>query len=103
RRVKDTDFNDMLIASDVDAVKQAIDAAAVSEEKANTTHTNAAPKQTDQLLQLVATASLFHTTDGKAYADVLVDEHRRTLAIRSSTFHDWLRRTYYEKTGKAPN
>jgi hypothetical protein len=46
---------------------------------------------------------LFHTPTGVAYADILVDGHRETWAIRSPRFRLWLRRRYYEATGTAAN
>src|SRR5690349_11511546 len=44
---------------------------------------------------------LFHTPTGMAYADILVDDHRETWAIRSPRFRLWLRGRYYEATGTA--
>jgi hypothetical protein len=44
---------------------------------------------------------LFHTASGVAYADILVECHRETWAIRSPRFRLWLRRRYYEATGTA--
>lgn len=46
---------------------------------------------------------LFHTATGTAFADLLVDDHRETWAIRSKRFRGWLRRRYYEATGGALN
>jgi hypothetical protein len=46
---------------------------------------------------------LYHSPDGTAYADILVNGHRETWPTRSSGFKGWLRRAYYEETGGAPN
>src|SRR6476646_6436192 len=45
---------------------------------------------------------LFHTPNGTAFADLMVDGHRETWPIRSKRFRGWLRRRYYEATGGAP-
>jgi hypothetical protein len=44
---------------------------------------------------------LFHTESGVAFADLLVNGHRETWPIRSKRFRGWLRRHYYQATGKA--
>jgi len=44
---------------------------------------------------------LFQTPDAVAYADLTVDGHRQTWAIRSKPFRGWLRRRHYETTGLA--
>jgi hypothetical protein len=45
--------------------------------------------------------SLFHSPDGTAFADLVIDGHRETWPIRSRQFRHWLRRRYYEETGTA--
>jgi energy-coupling factor transporter ATP-binding protein EcfA2 len=50
-----------------------------------------------------ASGSLFHTAVGIAYADLTIDGHRETWAIRSRQFRTWLRRCYFEETGCAAN
>jgi hypothetical protein len=45
--------------------------------------------------------SLFHSPDGTAFADLVIDGHRETWPIRSTQFRHWLRRRYYEETGTA--
>ena len=54
----------------------------------------------DRLLQWAnETAELF--CDGEeAYADVCIDGHRETLPVRSKGFKRWLRRIYWERTGR---
>jgi hypothetical protein len=54
------------------------------------------------LTQLNGVTELFHTAEGTAYADLMVDDHRETWAIRSSRFRSWLRRQHYQRTGEAP-
>jgi hypothetical protein len=50
---------------------------------------------------LGASGSLFHTAAGIAYADLIVDGHRETWAIRTRQFRNWLRKLYYDETGDA--
>lgn len=46
---------------------------------------------------------LFHTPDGTTYADIRVSGHRETWSTKSSSFNRWMRRSFYEQTGGAPN
>src|SRR5258707_11083147 len=46
-------------------------------------------------------AELFHTADGTAFADLMIDGHRETWPVRSLRLRSWLRRKYYEATGAA--
>ena len=55
------------------------------------------------LIDLAASAQLFHHPIGTAYADLLVDSHRETWSVRSPRFRAWLRRRYYAATGQAPS
>jgi hypothetical protein len=50
---------------------------------------------------LRASGCLFHTAAGMAYADLLVDGHRETWAIRGRQIRTWLRKRYFEETGCA--
>jgi hypothetical protein len=59
-------------------------------------------KQADILIELAATAELFHTDDGKGYADIPVNAHRETWPIGSKGFREWLLHRYYQKVGGAP-
>jgi hypothetical protein len=53
------------------------------------------------LTDLAASAELFHTADGTAFADLIVDGHRETWPVRSNRLRSWLRRKYYEASGTA--
>ena len=53
------------------------------------------------LTDLAASAELFHTADGTAFADLMIDGHRETWPVRSIRMRSWLRRKYYEATGAA--
>ena len=53
------------------------------------------------LTNLAASAELFHTAEGTAFADLMVDGHRETWPVRSIRMRSWLRRKYYEATGAA--
>ena len=44
------------------------------------------------LINLAASADLFHTATGTAYADLVIDGHRETWPVRSPRFSGWLRR-----------
>jgi hypothetical protein len=44
---------------------------------------------------------LFHTPSGVAVADFITDGHRETWPIRSKSFRNWVRRSYYRATGAA--
>src|SRR5262249_34883192 len=49
-----------------------------------------AVRQADILIELAAAAELFHTDDGKGYADIFVNAHRETWLIGSKGFREWL-------------
>ena len=51
---------------------------------------------------LTVRVELFHTANGTAFADLMIDGHRETWPIRGTRFRSWLRRRYYEATGEAP-
>ena len=61
------------------------------------------PKQADILIKLSAAAELFHTPDGTAYADLKINGHRETWAIKTKGFRQWLARQLYIRSGGAPN
>jgi hypothetical protein len=61
------------------------------------------PPQAEILIALAADADLFHTPDGKAYADIQNNRHRETRAVRSKAFRQWLATRYYKAKGGAPN
>ena len=45
---------------------------------------------------------LFHAPDGTPYADITIDGHRETWALKSNGFRRWLKRAFYEETDGAP-
>jgi hypothetical protein len=57
----------------------------------------------DVLVELANEAELFHTRDGTAFADFVVNGHRETWSVRTKGYRRWLGRRYYEMTGSAPN
>jgi hypothetical protein len=61
------------------------------------------PTQADLLIELAQVAELFHTANGTGYADIDINGHRETWAIRNKNFKLWLTRRYFEKTGGAPS
>ena len=52
------------------------------------------------LTDLAASAELFHTADGTAFADLMIDGHRETWPVRSGRLRSCLRS--YETTDDAP-
>jgi len=63
----------------------------------------AKPRQADVLIRLAEAGELYHAPDGTSFADLAVNGHRETWAIRSRGFRRWLAARYYEATGGAPN
>ena len=60
-------------------------------------HGGRAPTQSDVLVEIAAGVELFHTEDGTAYADIVINGHRETWKVRGTGFRQWLERQYYEK------
>jgi hypothetical protein len=60
--------------------------------------------QADILVELAGSADLFRTPDDEiAYADLEVDGHRETWAVRSRGFRRWLLSTYWDAHHGAPH
>jgi hypothetical protein len=55
------------------------------------------------LAEVARAAELFHAPDGTCFADIEVDGHRETWAIKSSGFRRWLTLRFFEETQKAPS
>ena len=53
------------------------------------------------LVRMPLFGELFHTPNGTAFADLLVDGHRQTWPVRSNRFR-WLRHRHYQETGTPP-
>src|SRR5436190_257762 len=53
------------------------------------------------LISTGAGGELFHTAAGTAFADLLIDGHRETWAIRGKQFRAWLRHRFYVEAGTA--
>jgi hypothetical protein len=79
----------------VTQLDQAINQAAGTETERQT--------QADMLLDLAASAELFHTGDKTAYADISISDHRETWPVRSKGFRRWLGRAFYIAHHGAPN
>ena len=54
----------------------------------------------DRLFQWASEKTDLYCDREDAYADVRVDGHRETLPVRSKGFERWLRRLYWERTGR---
>lgn len=61
------------------------------------------PTQADILIDLAGAVDLFHSADGTALADILINEHRETWPVRTKGFRRWLARQFFEQTGGAPS
>ncbi len=61
------------------------------------------PTKADILIAFAQTAELFHTPDGKGFADLDINGHRETWPIRARGFRHWLNRQFFEATGGAPS
>ena len=61
------------------------------------------PAQADVLIDLAQSAELFHAADGTGFADLDINGHRETWAIRGKAFRRWLARRFFEATKGAPN
>ncbi|WP_417719574.1 hypothetical protein [Salipiger sp.] len=61
------------------------------------------PTQADILIDLAGAADLFHSADGTALADILINEHRETWPVRTKGFRRWLARQFFVQTGGAPS
>jgi hypothetical protein len=55
------------------------------------------------LIELATSAELFHTANGTAFADLIIEGHRETWPVRGLRFRSRLRRGYYDPTGGAPS
>jgi len=59
--------------------------------------------QADILIDLAQSAELFHAPDGTGFADLDINGHRETWAIRGKAFRRWLARRFFEATQGAPS
>ena len=50
--------------------------------------------QANRLIELAASAELFHTRDKRVYATFPVGDHRETCALKSTTFRLWLTKQF---------
>src|SRR5258705_7228474 len=53
--------------------------------------------QADILMDLAQSAELFHAPDGTGFADLDINGHRETWAIRTKGFRRWLARRFFEE------
>ena len=54
------------------------------------------------IIELAAKVELFHSPDETAYATIAMDTHQETWPLKSKEFERWLRRSYFQETGKVP-
>jgi len=108
-----TDFNDLQRERGLEVVKQQLEPVieAVNDpvyrpdplEDLEDSCGGREPKQTNQLIELVREAELFHTSDKTAFCDLKVNGHRKTWPVCSREFKLWLIQRFFEETGSAPN
>jgi hypothetical protein len=93
--------------SDDDVREQVGDAEELKDQPAADANDRVArqPKQSDVLIELAASAILFHTPapDNDAFADIVVNGHRETYCIRGKAFKNRLRFLYFKKKGTGCN
>lgn len=65
-------------------------------------HTEKASQATRLVAIATASAELFRSPDGTAFATVTVESHRETWPVRSKRFKSWLARRFYGEDRKAP-
>lgn len=53
-------------------------------------------RQADQLIDLARSAELFRTPEGEIFADLAVDGHRETWALRGQGLRRWLTRRFFD-------
>ena len=58
--------------------------------------------QASILLDLVPEGTLFRTRDQASFADIIVNDHRETWSIKSTSFRRWLIHQYFLLTKSAP-
>jgi hypothetical protein len=58
--------------------------------------------QSQVLLRLAGTATLFHDPTGRTYAAVPSDQHTEVHEIGSTGFRRWLKRRFYDEQGRPP-
>jgi hypothetical protein len=74
-----------------------VEAAVKAASKSDASDKEKSPKQADLLIKIASDgAEFFHTPDGEAYADIVVEGHRKTHRVRGSVFQNWLRHQYYK-------
>jgi hypothetical protein len=56
-----------------------------------------------KLIALVEGSELFHTSDGKTYATVQVNNHQETVSLNSRSFKEWLAHRFYNVEGTTPS
>jgi len=61
------------------------------------------PTQAEILIKLASDGEFFHDSHKAGYVSLPEDDVTVTLPIRSTDFRLWLRRAYFQQTGKAPS
>src|SRR5262245_14489509 len=73
------------------------------EKTADSGDGSAREKQADILIAIAKQATLFHTHEGVAFADIVIRGHRQTWPVQSGGFRRWLVYCFFKQKGGAPN
>ena len=84
---------------DIDASVQPVPTSA-EDTKADPRKSDERRTQATTLIEIATRkgVELFHAPDGTPYADITIDGHRETWALKSNGFRRWLKRAFYEET-----
>ena len=95
--VADLDWLDDAIVESADNADELADAVVSDGEREER------KSQATQLVELAASAELFHDPDHEAFARFSVETHFEVAAVRSRHFRRWLARLFYLAVAKAPS
>ena len=95
------DVYDELIDAAMDVQTRPPDALASPSDDGDESAAESRKSQASVLMDLASNVELFHAPDSTVYAHMPVETHRETWALGSPTFGTWLRRAYWQKTGRA--
>jgi len=87
-----------VVASTPEVAEPATDAPAEPKEA-----TAPRMRQAMRIVEMTGDVELFCTPMGEPYATIMVDGHRETWPLRSTTFRYWLNRRYFLQTGSTPS
>jgi hypothetical protein len=87
------------VREDLDLKQQTINDLLKARKAAATEDTT----QGQRLIELAEEAEVFRTPAGQVFATVPVHDHKETWPLKSGGFKNWLKRCFYQETGKPPS